>query len=96
MHLVVVQHGLWGNHGNTKYLADLLHSQLGDGYIILNSHVSNGNLTYDGIDVCGDRLHVLILETVEQLASKGTPVHAISLVGYSMGGLIQRYVAGKL
>jgi hypothetical protein len=96
MHLVVVQHGLWGYPANTAHLSLLLRERLGKDYFILNSDVNNGNLTYDGIDVCGDRLHALILTTTESLSKAGSSVHAISLIGYSMGGLVTRYVAGKL
>ncbi|KXZ51765.1 hypothetical protein GPECTOR_11g209 [Gonium pectorale] len=96
MHLIVVQHGLWGMPANTAYLCDLLCNQLGPGYHVLNSNVNSGNLTYDGIDLCGDRLHALVLDTIKALAAQQTPVTAISLIGYSMGGLVTRYLAGKL
>ncbi|GLI66034.1 hypothetical protein VaNZ11_009741 [Volvox africanus] len=96
MHLVVVQHGLWGYPANTAYLSLLLRERLGHSYFVLNSDVNSGNLTYDGIDVCGDRLYALIQKTMQSLASAGSPVSAISMIGYSMGGLILRYVAGKL
>ncbi|GFR42453.1 hypothetical protein Agub_g3360 [Astrephomene gubernaculifera] len=96
MHLVVIQHGLWGQPANTAYLATLLRERLGDDYDIINSDVNCGNLTYDGVDVCGDRLHELIVARLEALAAKSKPAHAISMIGYSMGGLVTRYVAGKL
>ncbi|KAG2490544.1 hypothetical protein HYH03_010938 [Edaphochlamys debaryana] len=97
MHLIVIQHGLWGAPPNTAYLASLLAKELGDDYHILNSDVNVGNDTYDGIDVCGDRLHALVLKTIDTLnAQDGKRVHAISFVGYSLGGLINRWVAGKL
>ncbi|PNG99962.1 hypothetical protein TSOC_014241, partial [Tetrabaena socialis] len=54
------------------------------------------NLTYDGVDICGDRLHALVRRTLDSLAAEGRPVRQLSFVGYSMGGLITRYVAGKL
>ncbi|GIL78881.1 hypothetical protein Vretimale_124 [Volvox reticuliferus] len=96
MHLVVVQHGLWGYPANTAYLSLLLRERLGHGYFVLNSDVNSGNLTYDGIDVCGDRLYALVQKTMQSLTTAGSPVSAISMIGYSMGGLILRYVAGKL
>ncbi|GLC34078.1 hypothetical protein PLESTM_000150600 [Pleodorina starrii] len=96
MHLVVIQHGLWGFPANTAHLSLLLRERLGHGYFILNSDVNSGNLTYDGIDVCGDRLFALIQKTIASIAATGTSVSAISLIGYSMGGLVIRYVAGKL
>lgn len=96
MHLVIIQHGLWGYPSNTAYLSRLLKERLGSMYYILNSDVNSGNLTYDGIDVCGDRLFQLVMYTFGLLSSTGSSVTALSMIGYSMGGLITRYVAGKL
>ena len=72
-HLVVIQHGLWGHPDNTKYLANLLEEQLGEGFVFLNCAENIGNLTYDGIDVCGDRLHEAIKAKMAELAMDGEP-----------------------
>ena len=53
--------------------------------------------TYDGIDVCGDRLAKEVTKVVEERQQLGTtPYVSISFIGHSMGGLIARYCAGKL
>ena len=83
MHLVVIQHGLWGDPTNTQYLADLLSKQLGgQGQChVVNSAVNVKFATYDGVDTCGLRLHNLIKDTHDALAREGkVPTH-ISLIG---------------
>ena len=52
-------------------------------------------LTYEGIDVCGDRI-VDALESEHLSASFSPKITTISFIGYSLGGLINRYVIGKL
>ena len=63
-------------------------------------HVSQSNQlfdTYDGIDVCGDRLAMEVTKVVQERQQQGTtPFVSISFIGHSMGGLIARYCAGKL
>lgn len=55
-----------------------------------------GYLTYDGIDVNGKRIRDEIVEETERLEAAGTPVTKISIIGYSLGGLICRYAVGLL
>lgn len=51
--------------------------------------------TYDGVDVCGTRVANEIEEVVDQLSETGK-VTKLSVVGYSLGGLISRYCIGLL
>ncbi|KAL6748118.1 putative serine esterase-domain-containing protein [Haematococcus lacustris] len=98
-HLVVLQHGLWGKADNMAYLADQLAQRAAEEGVdmhILNSAVNEERLTYEGADVCGDRLVAAMEATAAELAEGGRPVRRLSLVGYSLGGVIMRYVAGKL
>lgn len=53
-------------------------------------------LTYDGIEVGGERVTREIEETLEELESKGEKIEKISMVGYSLGGLVARYACGLL
>lgn len=56
-----------------------------------------GYYTYDGIDVCGMRVANEIQEQVTRLqGSNGDRVVKLSVVGYSLGGLISRYALGLL
>lgn len=97
VHLVVCQHGLWGNPDNLEYMVNRLTEWGGEQTVVINSHVSKGtSLTHDGIDACGDRLVQLIKDTVCEMERPGLAVTKLSLLGYSMGGLIARYCAGRL
>lgn len=59
VHLIVMQHGLWGHPDNLKALEGLVlkHADncgdLACPVRTINSHVNFEVLTYDGIDVCG-------------------------------------------
>lgn len=96
-------------------------------------YMTAGNNTYDGVDVCGERLVQLVLDSVQTIeqgqqqqqqhqeqegasssaAHQASPadsapsnsslskpagrrVTMLSLIGYSLGGLVVRYAAGKL
>ncbi|KAH6566315.1 hypothetical protein BASA61_007715 [Batrachochytrium salamandrivorans] len=61
--------------------------------VFLNIDCSVGSITYDGIDVCGERAVTSIMSTLNRL--KGT-IDRISFIGYSLGGLICRYAIGRL
>mmetsp|Transcript_15010 Transcript_15010/g.39715 ORF Transcript_15010/g.39715 Transcript_15010/m.39715 type:complete len:457 (-) Transcript_15010:13-1383(-) len=99
VHLVVLQHGLWGNAQNLAELERMLRSQAGPNVEILNSKVNEHGKafqTYDGVDQCGLRLAAEVVRVVNSLASSDRQVTHISFVGYSLGGLITRYACGKL
>ena len=101
LHLLVAQHGLWGNPSHLNRLVSHLWSSL-DGpdidvqIVILNSDCNAGSHTYDGVDACGARLADLVLQRVQQERLEGRAVVRISFLGYSLGGLICRYAVGKL
>ncbi|GIL73878.1 hypothetical protein Vretimale_5026 [Volvox reticuliferus] len=96
MHLVVLQHGVWGNPLNVKYLANLVTEHLGNTGFVFNFSGNSKFATYDGIDVCGERLFQGVKNTHDNLVHQGTPPTHISFIGYSVGGLIARYAAGRL
>lgn len=53
------------------------------------------DLTYDGVDVCGDRLAQYVKEACSRLADAATPVTKISFIGYSLGGMMCRCGGGE-
>ena len=57
---------------------------------------SAGNLTCDGIDLCGERLAEEVYNEVWNRKKNGASYTAISLVAYSLGGLVSRYAIGAL
>jgi hypothetical protein len=61
--------------------------------------VNELKLTYEGIDACGERLAALVLDTAAAMevdAQNPRRVTHLSLIGYSMGGLMARYAVGRL
>ncbi|KAG2429718.1 hypothetical protein HYH02_013975 [Chlamydomonas schloesseri] len=93
VHLFVCQHGLWGSPSDTAYLAAYLRHQ---GHAVLNAAANTARCTFDGADVCGDRLAAEVVAALQQLAAAGRPATSLSFAAYSFGGLIARYAAGKL
>ncbi|KAI8099407.1 putative serine esterase-domain-containing protein [Halteromyces radiatus] len=95
--LIVLQHGLWGVSSHMNYIEENLHKHLKDQpFEIFNSKVNEGKYTYDGIDLCGERLAKKIQTLVNELAKEDKIVRKLSMVGYSLGGLISRYALGLL
>jgi hypothetical protein len=50
--------------------------------------------TYDGIDWGGERVAEEIFQSLEKLEKDGKTVTRFSVTGYSLGGLVARYVVG--
>jgi len=60
--------------------------------LILVSAANARAATYDGIDVCGQRL----ADEVRRAVAARPSLERVSIVGHSMGGLLGRYLAGAL
>ncbi len=71
-----------------KYAEDKLH--------ILAPKGNTGNFTYDGIELGAERVTQEIEDTLEQLQREGKQITKLSVIGYSLGGLVARYVIGLL
>lgn len=67
----------------------------GDLHILL-AHTNSQYLTYDGIEVGGERVAKEVEEEIEKLENEGHKITKLSVVGYSLGGLIARYCIGLL
>lgn len=63
---------------------------------ILAAQRNSGTYTYDGIELGGERVVHEIEDTLEQLSAKGHTITKLSVVGYSLGGLVARYAIGLL
>jgi Putative serine esterase (DUF676) len=57
---------------------------------------NSDNYTYDGIEVGGERVAQEIEDELKDLEAKGAHITKLSVVGYSLGGLIARYCIGLL
>lgn len=55
-----------------------------------------GSNTYDGIELGGERVAHEIEDTLEKLSKQGHKIKKLSVIGYSMGGLVARYAIGLL
>ncbi|KAL4980684.1 putative serine esterase-domain-containing protein [Aspergillus desertorum] len=96
-HLCVLVHGLWGNPSHMGTIASALRKRYDETQLhILVAECNTGNLTYDGIEVCGERLAQEIEVTLGKLEASGHNAKKLSVVGYSLGGLISRYAIGLL
>merc|ERR1711939_366776 len=96
-HLCVLAHGLWGNATHLNYVAQALRDKHNEEKLIILACRSNpGSLTYDGVEVGAERVAKEIEDMLEELARDGHNITKFSIVGYSLGGLVARYVVGLL
>ena len=77
-------------------MADALRDTYGDKLIVLAVKRNAGSFTYDGIERGGERVAKEIEDTLEELARDGYKITKLSMVGYSLGGLVARYAIGLL
>ncbi|PQE24494.1 lipase serine esterase protein [Rutstroemia sp. NJR-2017a WRK4] len=96
-HLVVIVHGLWGNPNHLETVAKSLRAKHPEESLhILVAKRNSGSFTYDGIELGGERVTAEIEEEIEKLARDGQQITRLSVVGYSLGGLVARYSVGLL
>ncbi|KAI4676555.1 uncharacterized protein J4E88_007473 [Alternaria novae-zelandiae] len=96
-HLCVLVHGLWGKPEHLKYVSTTLGERYPEDKLhILVAKRNAGSFTYDGIDTGGERVAEEVERKLEELAEAGHDITKISVVGYSLGGLIARYAIGLL
>ena len=96
-HFCLIIHGLWGNSKHLDYVAKALQEQHGEDELLVYSAKRNtGSLTYDGIEIGAERVTKETEDVLEQLTRDGHTITKFSVVGYSLGGLVARYVVGLL
>ncbi|KAI7826088.1 putative serine esterase-domain-containing protein [Gamsiella multidivaricata] len=71
VHLVVLHHGLWGNVGHVRYIAEQFKQRLGDRILVYRAQANESALTYDGVDICGRRLVQEIHSVVKVIEDGG-------------------------
>lgn len=92
-HLIVESNGLFGYPGNWDVINKYLREHLDMGhYVIHASRVNQKQETFDGVDVCGQRL----AHEIQDIIARHPELEYISMIGHSMGGLMLRYAAGYL
>lgn len=96
-HLVLLIHGLWGNPVHLTHLRKTLAKEHeGKGVYIFIPASNKDNFTYDGIEVGAERITSEVEAKIKELEAAGSKIRKISIAGYSLGGLISRYVVGLL
>lgn len=88
---------LWGNPDHLKVMANELRKKHPEESLhILVAKRNCGSFTYDGIELGGERVCAEIEDEIEKLAREGQTIKKLSVVGYSLGGLVGRYAVGLL
>ena len=91
-HLVVLLHGVAGQGNHLEVMAETLRARFGAAALVVTPECYRRTGTYDGVDVCGER----VLTELRGIVAAHPSLRALSLVGYSFGGLVARYLAGAL
>ncbi|KAG4157834.1 hypothetical protein ERO13_D02G087400v2 [Gossypium hirsutum] len=91
-HLVIMVNGIIGSAQNWRFAAKQLLKKYPENVIVHCSERNSSTLTFDGVDVMGDRL----AEEVKHVISCHPSVQKISFVGHSLGGLVARYAIARL
>lgn len=100
-HLIVLVHGLWGSAQNMARLESVIHHSL-DHSNMANIHTYAPQCfshfkTYDGVEAIGNYILPDLLQHIENLHSEhDISITEISFIGYSLGGLVCRYIVGEL
>ncbi|TDZ33479.1 putative lipase [Colletotrichum spinosum] len=96
-HLCVLVHGLWGNPNHMAQIAKSLRAKYSaDKLYLLLAKRNSGSFTYDGIERGGERVCAEIEEELRLIKERGGNITKLSIVGYSLGGLVSRYAVGLL
>ncbi|KAF9008075.1 putative serine esterase-domain-containing protein [Cyathus striatus] len=102
VHLLVLIAGMWGNTGHLAELSRIVQetyetpSKDGVELEVLLAETNSKNSTYDGMDWGGERVAQEVKERIEELEKGGKQVTQFSITGYSLGGLVGRYLVGIL
>ncbi|KAL2480975.1 alpha/beta-Hydrolases superfamily protein [Abeliophyllum distichum] len=91
-HLVIMVNGIIGSAADWRYAADQFVRQLPDKLVVHRSKCNPSRLTFDGVDLMGERL----AEEVNDVVRHWHGVSKISFVAHSLGGLVARYAIGRL
>ncbi|KAK0570419.1 hypothetical protein LWI29_000839 [Acer saccharum] len=91
-HLVIMVNGLIGSAADWRFAAEQFVKKLPDKVIVHRSECNYSKLTFDGVDLMGERL----AEEILAVARHRPDVQKISFVAHSLGGLVARYAIGRL
>ncbi|GEQ66868.1 hypothetical protein JCM33374_g531 [Metschnikowia sp. JCM 33374] len=101
VHLFLFVHGLWGNPNHMSTIEKAVKKSLApvspERIVTIKPSSFRFWKTYDGIQRCAENTIADLFYEIETLKLKNkSHVTKISIIGYSLGGLISRYVVGSL
>ncbi|KAK7351516.1 hypothetical protein VNO77_11036 [Canavalia gladiata] len=91
-HLIIMVNGLIGSAQNWKFAAEQFLKRYPEDVVVHCSECNSSMLTFDGVDVMGERLAQEVISVIKRHPS----VQKISFVGHSLGGMVARYAIAKL
>jgi hypothetical protein len=89
IHVVYLLHGLWGNPTDMHALRDSLQLRADKEETSINIYCCQSyraSKSYDGIDVCADRVIDEITQHMNGLSATGRRVRKFSILGYAFLG----------
>jgi len=87
---------MWGDSSHLLSVVNGIQKEIKDS-VVHNCSVNSLFYSYQGIDCCGLRLKTDVLKFINSYNSDNRlPISQISFIGYSAGGLINRYCIGLL
>ncbi|KAF9168275.1 hypothetical protein DFQ26_000105 [Actinomortierella ambigua] len=72
IHLLVLQHGMWGYASHVKFIETQFKQHLGDRLCVYRARANESKYTYDGIDLCGVRLAEEIHAVIKVIEEGGS------------------------
>ena len=87
VHAVFLCHGLWGDPSHMYALRDALEKRAEHEDFVISIHCCSsyrGTLSYDGVDVCADRVVDEVQREVNRLKIVGKKVVRFSILGYAL------------
>ncbi|KAL9259830.1 putative lipase ROG1 [Drosera capensis] len=91
-HLIVTVNGIVGSADDWKYAVEQFLKQYPKDALVHRSKRNSATLTFDGVDVMGERLADEVLGVIKRYPD----LRKISFLGHSLGGLISRYAIARL
>ncbi|ESK95395.1 lipid particle protein [Moniliophthora roreri MCA 2997] len=100
VHLLLLIHGMWGHPGHVAQMEHFIRERHdaddGQELVLFVSRTNAGEYTYDGMDWGAERVAKELFIEIERLRNLDQHVDRFSVVGYSLGGLVARYLIGIL
>ncbi len=95
-HLFILVHGLWGNHKHMDSIKEMMEKKLDgiDDIVIFKPENSGYIKTLHGIRVVSYNVLDEICQFVKDYGVER--FDRVSMIGYSMGGLVSRFIIGKM